>query len=534
MREPDLLTRAQQRLPPEGERCSLTENFPELHGPYRANNQQNAKKSEAKNTPSDTTISRILPLDGLRVISALVVAFHHIQSVDYSLSDLKAPSDATAFLQDGEKPFVAPSGMFLWLLASNPGVYCFLIISGAVLSYPAWQGKTKSVDHYDRVLFKRYFRLALPLVPAHVVHLLLWHYGLAKGSWGVAPSALSVERGFDKGLLGVFCSHLNGALWILEVFFWAPFVALPVQLVALKVNALGRALWYTACLLFFAGNFHQSSTVSFNLCIVVGVAVSDLWSHRQIVEREHKKTLTCVLWAAALCVPLPWLPSPLYRDSLSQMVCSCACVLLVLFVTPFRQIMEAKPLVALAPYSFALYVWHLPILHTFGTSVTPHFQGGARVAVYGLAYVVCFLVAFCVHWTIEQRCRQLTDCLTEAFFSLSRQSAEEEEEQNSSGEVISKKEQKGAESENSIGKEEEKCDIESRGERTRLLCADEERKREGESHERWGYRSEDSYGSADTEEGKEGSSPASSPRHSLLSSLYYSFSPQTSHRDAAY
>lgn len=124
-------------------------------------------------------------LDGLRVISVLVVLFHHTGTLDEDLWDPKALRlhRDTRVLQAAHN--LGSDGLFPHFIGVGPGrvaVEVFLLIAGFVAAHGLfhrigveWDVETfaqrlgHAVYKTQGSLMKRFWRLALPLIPVQVI-----------------------------------------------------------------------------------------------------------------------------------------------------------------------------------------------------------------------------------------------------------------------------------------------------------------------------------------------------------------------------
>jgi len=350
---------------------------------------------------------RLGSIDGVRVVSAILVVFHHFPSVDKGIGgNRRILSHITSY----QETFWG----YVLLIPVGPGkiaVQTFLIMSGIVSTYPCW--RTGTINSYEKSLLKRFGRLALPVLPVQLVHLILYSLGYAYGNFSRFPSADSVRRSYTAGISSIFASELNGALWVLPYFLFAPVVSFAVQYPALKLRPQARIAWYLLCLLYLGGNFSDEKTVSEYFSVVVGVILSDVFSNRATSNSDFLKVGVLISFATLF---FPWLPGEFYAHKLSQVICAASFILLAQFWGPLNLAMDNVVMQTLSKYTYQLYIWHLVVLNTFAASVTPKasaFQ--EKLFVYVVAYLIVFVVAFVSYWIIEVPCGRMVTSMVRWF-----------------------------------------------------------------------------------------------------------------------
>lgn len=144
---------------------------------------------------------RLVQLDALRGLAAMVVVLHHVRHL---------------FVSD------APSTFLLPFFTGNKAVILFFVLSGYVLGLPYWAGRQSS---YGKYLVRRFCRIYLPylgamllaiLIGSHLLYAQLplnhwfyrtWHTPLTFGL--IARQALFLTHNNDT-------SAINTAFWSLR------------------------------------------------------------------------------------------------------------------------------------------------------------------------------------------------------------------------------------------------------------------------------------------------------------------------------
>jgi peptidoglycan/LPS O-acetylase OafA/YrhL len=165
---------------------------------------------------------RVVSLDGLRGIAALVVVVHHVLI-------LSSPPLADAYLRIGRRDTTSAA----WWLTYTPlhlawaggeAVLVFFVLSGFVLCWPLANGRTMDwLAYYPKRLLRLYLPVWGALLVAVVLALLVHRHHVAGGTWVVnVQSPLSWRRlADDASLLVGDVGQIDGPLWSLrwEVVF---------------------------------------------------------------------------------------------------------------------------------------------------------------------------------------------------------------------------------------------------------------------------------------------------------------------------
>lgn len=321
---------------------------------------------------------------------------------------------------------------YLLMFGIGPGkiaVETFLIVTGMVFSLKLKQyryeekatTKLRILARYQQSLLKRFPRLAFPVVPVQVVHLLLYRLGLAYGNYNKFPKPENIWKSLTVGLEGVFASDLNGALWVLKIFLFAPFFILAVEFTTFQLVPSRRRFVYLFYLVFLSGNIVAEQTISPYLSVFIGnllvefqLAHSALSSEsspstgRSLVRNSMPKSYLLV---ALLLFSTPWIPW-FYGHLYSRICCATGFTFLGMFFPPLRRVLQLSFWDKLSKYTFQLYLWHLVVFNFFGATMIPVLRqlietsvGSfmfATVVLYLLAILSALLVAYCAYYLIER------------------------------------------------------------------------------------------------------------------------------------
>jgi peptidoglycan/LPS O-acetylase OafA/YrhL len=320
---------------------------------------------------------RLVALDGLRGIAALVVVFHHIYQI--------------------ARPFVEPPmhawavGSLWWFISATPikllsagseSVLVFFVLSGVVVPLPLLARGAKA---WPGFFLSRLARLYLPvwasLVLAGAWITLLPHPAgsVTAGSWvqrtngtAAAPGLLFSEAGLMRNS---FSS--NSVLWSLR---WEVIFCLVLPVFLLAAVAL-RRFWLPAiiacCGLTLAGKVLNIDALLYlpvfflGTLIAVNLEVIQAWSRRTRIFIGTRGLIPIV--ASLVAIVASWMLRPLLpagtlaSDAVGSLtpLGALGLVFCAIAAAPVRRALSAPVLQWLGRVSFSLYLTHLPILVAF-------------------------------------------------------------------------------------------------------------------------------------------------------------------------
>jgi peptidoglycan/LPS O-acetylase OafA/YrhL len=348
--------------------------------------------------------SRLVSLDGLRGLAAVIVVFHHLA--------LTLPAFADVYMRPGS---TAPGGVYWWftagpgelLVAGPEAVLVFFVLSGLVVALPVLRSARFSwTAYYPR----RLVRLYLPVIASVLlacVWILVSHQDPAKAaSLWLGPSSiaeLTPQRVLGSMDVLFGDTSLNNPLWSLrwEVIFS---LALPVFVL---VAVLGRRVWWAvllACIpLVFIGLLWGNQTFAYLPVFLIGtvfaVKLDDAreWVSRPRVARWVPVGGAAVLVLSLFAINLHWLvwglrPGSVYlRTAAGALVVVGAFGLVALAALwgPAMRLLASRFFRWLGKISFSLYLVHVPIIIAVSYIVGPkRFALAAAVSI-----VASFVVA---------------------------------------------------------------------------------------------------------------------------------------------
>ncbi len=320
-------------------------------------------------------VRRIVALDGLRGVAALMVMFHHVL--------LTLPDFANA---EWRVPGATTHGVVEWLLIRTPlellwsgqtRALLFFVLSGFVLSLPWLDVRTAP---YSKFLLGRFCRIYPPYLIAMaaaaagsiafggypMAHATIFFNQLGwahRASWAMVPSIVALLDNHNS-------RYLNEAIWTLvweaRVAFLFPLLMIPIVrwgnrgiafvLVTLVVlNPIATRLMGPSLTL--SVNAPQN-IFYYAQFFVFGVAVA---ANRARIASSFARNRAfgplCLLSGCLIC----WLPWPIEGE---RIVGLGAMVILVAIVgnAPIQSRLSTPALLWLGRQSYSLYLTHLPLI----------------------------------------------------------------------------------------------------------------------------------------------------------------------------
>ena len=374
----------------------------------------------AHSTPQSSR--RIVALDGLRGVAALMVLFHHtlLTLPDFANFEWNVPG-ATAH------------GVFEWLLLRTPlrllwagqeRALLFFVLSGFVLGLPWLEGRAAP---YGRFLLGRFCRIYPPYLVAMIVaaagSLLLGGPKLVNASiyfnqlgwsfmpsWPAVPSILAVLNNPNS-------RYMNEAVWSLvwEVRVALIFPLLILPIVRWRNTGIGLVLvalvllrhaggWFFGPRLVTLLNapeetFYYAQYFVFGAAVAANrVAIAAWFSRRGKVFGPG-----CLILGCLIC----WLPWPMQHDHIVGI--GAAIILVSIIGNGYIRSWLAKPsLIWLGRQSYSLYLIHLPLIMV----VVIAFHGKVPMLACAAIVPVAILLAEAFHLWVEKPSVAFTQRLT--------------------------------------------------------------------------------------------------------------------------
>ena len=252
--------------------------------------------------------------------------------------------------------------------AATTAVHVFCVLCGYAASFPP--GKATGW-HW---LLRRAWQLGLPLLVWQAVTVALWQCDLTRGNFGGNVTKEEVLECYTVGLQGIWCSQLNGPLWVLEVLFLGPLLVRGLQS---SGQSSAAAAAFAAAYTLGSGRFGSHWAA-----IILGSEIRGILPHLpDDAERRGQWALAClfpVAAVAALVVLGESMRPPTFLYSLT----SAAIVLLTLGGSAASSA-AIGPLARGSKYTYALYIVQGPIVNGVGykLGVTPAGVAAGLVAI---------------------------------------------------------------------------------------------------------------------------------------------------------
>lgn len=361
---------------------------------------------------------KLLYLEGLRGLAAMVVVVFHFLLAAY-------PAAISGNLEMAHRPieaFLPLTPLYLFYSGSF-SVAIFFVMSGFVLSYPYFTKKQNEIAYSG--LFRRYFRLAIPVLATSIGIFLLMKSGwlntqiLQNVGITTKSNELHSIYSFHIDTLYNFTPHFVSMLSesLYNVFFTDNFKYNPVFW-TIKVEFWGSLLVFGFLLLM--GDYkHRWLGYGFliflvqtpqYLAFVLGMGLCDLMVHRYLDGFSNRWLLGGLLLLGLYLAAVPnfidprLIPASNYAWSniLSwltdtnkpwfMMVLGATLLLLVTIrSTKIQHWLSLKPLLFLGKISFSLYLTHFVVLCSWSAAL---FLFLDQWLVYNLTALLCMVFSF--------------------------------------------------------------------------------------------------------------------------------------------
>jgi peptidoglycan/LPS O-acetylase OafA/YrhL len=318
---------------------------------------------------------RIVALDGLRGVAAIMVLLHHALLMLPQFADYEWYSRIPAHASFAEFLLLRTPLRLVW--AGQERAILFFVLSGFVLSLPWLSGKPQS---YGRFLLGRFCRIYPPYIAAMALAALasvvIGGHVLPKASvyfnelgWARVPDA-----GTLPSILLVLTNHhsdyINEAVWSLtwevRVALLFPFLMLPL----LRWRNLGIAQVYFSLLVLGPAarhllSFHPDlATVLAEGCRYTGLFVlgAGLAMNRARISEWFGSRRSAYGWLC-LCLGLLicWAPLPHFHDEVVGLGASLL-IVAIMVTPPVGKWLAKDYWLWLGKQSYSLYLIHVPIV----------------------------------------------------------------------------------------------------------------------------------------------------------------------------
>ena len=355
-------------------------------------------------------MQKILALESLRGLAALIVVFGHFAAAFYPAMRIGVTAAGGIHSRFDELILQSPLGI---LINGDFAVYCFFVLSGFVLSFSFFVYSTDLIT----ASIKRYFRLA-PMVLASV----LFSYFILKFALYYNTELSSATGSVWVLKYWQMAIDLSGALWqglvssflvqptaanSLNIVLWTIYYELIGSLIVFAFLSLARTdkrrwILYILFILVTINTYFSP--------FIIGALLCDVYVHHNEVFRRFgmiaKGYKILILVAAIYLASYPAYIkysqdvgivhkalelTSIYtlNQAILYIIASVMFIMLLLTSHKIKSILEKKPFVFLGSISYSIYATHMPLLGSFAAFVFIKFQGHLA---YNYAALVTFLL----------------------------------------------------------------------------------------------------------------------------------------------
>ena len=341
---------------------------------------------------------RLVSLDGLRGLAAVVVLVHHAALIVPSLAGVYFPGPPAT----GLAGILAYTPLHLaW--AGGEAVFLFFVLSGLVLALPATRGELDWARYYPSRLARLYLPVLAAIAFTALSIVVVSRDGQSASQWlEMHPKSYTVSGMVADATLLDGVSGTVTPLWSLkwEVLFS---VLLPIYVAIARM--ISPALVMASSLVLLAvGSTFQSGVLMYLPMFAIGVALAHVWPHVSAwAEAVNGSRLGWMAWggiliASATLTLSTWMFNPLRLGlgalTMPLILIGVLGIILLAAFSPFaRWMLSRRIFVWLGTLSFSLYLTHEPIVVAFGFLLPMHPQ---------LAAVGCVCCAFPLAWLFHK------------------------------------------------------------------------------------------------------------------------------------
>jgi peptidoglycan/LPS O-acetylase OafA/YrhL len=322
-------------------------------------------------------VTRLVALDGLRGVAALIVVFHHLYLVaEPVLRREGGRGTLSVFWWLSQTPLKL-------LSAGSEAVLVFFVLSGLVVALPTLKPGGFS---WAGFLSGRLARLYLPAWASLTMGtVIIWlvprsDHSITPGSWMDTAQATSVDWASlsTEASLTTGSYNINNVLWSLrwELAFSVLlplFVALAVLVARRWVIAIAAAFVASTLGVLYGLDALRYLPVFF-IGTLMAVRLDSIrrWTQRRLLAPRARLAGGTLVAGSLLLIIGGWMMRPVFASGsfvstlLSQLsvLGAAGLVLAAIVVRPVRSALESRPTQWLGKVSFSLYLVHMPILAT--------------------------------------------------------------------------------------------------------------------------------------------------------------------------
>lgn len=373
---------------------------------------------------AQTDRGRLVELEGLRGIAAMMVLLHHfLLLLAPRLHGRDFPDDPVALVRTPLYAFVNGSA----------AVSIFFVLSGFVLTLRAMEQR----DWRQLVIgaLVRWPRLVPLVVIVNLLSAIFFLLGLYRtegwfhpGSYpdtsALARTVQVIGAALGEGAVSTFLSGkagFNPSLWTMHYELFGSFAAFATGILLISQASFARAMAFGVVAMVLTAAFTGEGGVYFAM-LVAGVLIARVYlAHEKLrltLPRPSRRRILVVIGVSALVLvafgydgyakPAGFYAfmAPYARRSAEPYIhgiASVALVSLVLFCEPIRRRLTGSSLRLLGWLSFPVYLVHLPVLHAL---VFPAFTGISAsvgdVAATAIAFVLLVALTLAISYPLAR------------------------------------------------------------------------------------------------------------------------------------
>ncbi len=331
---------------------------------------------------------RLLYLDGLRGILALIVFFHHFFYAFYG--DIIFGGSYNEFLSGNQFTFDRIVAFSPLNILINPGtaIHFFFLLSGYVQSYHYF--KTSEITYVQKSFFKRYFRLAIPTLSVvllvFIFHKLHWisrdkfPYNNATTEWSksMMPDNLSILQMLKHGVFDCFMgnSRYYQVLWTMPTELYNSFMVFALLLFTHNVkNKTSFLLFWVFVQLFFAQAFYS---VAFTIGMLLSYSELNSESFKHFFTKRFVKIICLVVGVYFASYPYIGYEKAtkntfyslisffeVYPHTISYLIGDALLFCILIYSENTKRFLSRKVFLFFGEISFMVYLLHLLIIFSF-------------------------------------------------------------------------------------------------------------------------------------------------------------------------
>lgn len=355
---------------------------------------------------------RLLSLEGLRAVAALIVVLVHATSIFYPAIFYGINSSYATMHNSRFEEWLHgnPLGVFL---SGTFAVQIFFVLSGFVLTVSYFTTGKREV--LQKMAAKRYLRLMLPalgsillawlLLASNLSHQrvavsLITHSVWLEKLWNFHPHLLDAVAQGIWGVFAVNAKSYNPVLWTIYYEFIGSFIVLMTAMFFGRLR-LRYVVYAFLCVLFME---------SYLLGFVLGMILADLYSRKLFPFNDIKSGAWLVLGIGLFMGGFPLkaagqfyhaMSIPAFGSAISQVFFTCigaALVMICVLASPvLSRIFSHRILSGLGKYTYSIYLVHLPIFLSVCPTIflsihsTMNYHLAALVSVVATLFVIALV-----------------------------------------------------------------------------------------------------------------------------------------------